>query len=80
MAFFNMDPQRAFIHEPPKYCRCVARQAYRDSQPAAIVYVWEASALGVSECPLRVGCVSSLMQEAAVRLLDAATVSNPPHC
>jgi len=29
---------------------------------------------------LRVGSVSSLMQEAAVRLLDAATVSNPPHC
>ena len=28
----------------------------------------------------RVGSVSSLMQEAAVRLLDAATVSNPPHC
>ena len=27
-----------------------------------------------------VGSVSSLMQEAAVRLLDAATVSNPPHC
>ena len=24
--------------------------------------------------------VSSLMLEAAVRLLDAATVSNPPHC
>jgi len=27
-----------------------------------------------------VGSVSSLMQKAAVRLLDAATVSNPPHC
>jgi hypothetical protein len=28
----------------------------------------------------RVGSVSSLMQEAAVQLLDPATVSNPPHC
>jgi hypothetical protein len=28
----------------------------------------------------RCGSVSSLMLEAAVRLLDAATVSNPPHC
>jgi putative NADH-flavin reductase len=27
-----------------------------------------------------VGSVSSLMQEAAVRLLDAASVSNPPQC
>jgi hypothetical protein len=33
-----------------------------------------------SEWPRRVGSVSSLMQEAAVRLLDAATVSNPRHC
>ncbi|MGF6808403.1 hypothetical protein OKW30_003529 [Paraburkholderia sp. Clong3] len=32
------------------------------------------------EGPMRVGNVSSLMQEAAVWLLDAAIVSNPPHC
>jgi hypothetical protein len=32
------------------------------------------------ELPKRAGSVSSLMQEAAVRLLDAATVSNPSHC
>jgi len=30
--------------------------------------------------PLWVGSVSSLMQKTAVRLLDAATVSDPPHC
>lgn len=40
MAFFNIDSQRAFIHEPPKYCRCAARQAYTDSQAAAIFYAW----------------------------------------
>jgi hypothetical protein len=28
----------------------------------------------------RVESVSSLMQEPAVSLLDAATVGNPPHC
>jgi hypothetical protein len=35
---------------------------------------------GTAERRFRVGSVSSLMQEAATRLLDAATVSNPPHC
>jgi len=39
-----------------------------------------ASAFEQAEWPLRVGSVSSLMHEAAVRLLDTATVSNPPHC
>jgi hypothetical protein len=29
---------------------------------------------------MRVGSVSSLMQEAAAGPFDAATVSNPPHC
>lgn len=29
---------------------------------------------------VRVESVNSLMQEAAVRVLDASTVSNPPHC
>jgi hypothetical protein len=28
----------------------------------------------------QVGTVSSLMQEAAVRLIDAANVGNAPHC
>jgi hypothetical protein len=32
-----------------------------------------------AERPERVGSVSSAMHQAAVRLLDAATVSNPPH-
>ncbi len=32
------------------------------------------------DCAVRVGSVSSLMQEAAVRQLDAATVGNPAHC
>ncbi len=32
------------------------------------------------EGPQWVGSVSSSMQEAAVRLLDAVTVSSPPHC
>lgn len=38
MVFFNIDSQRAFIHEPPKYCRCAARQAYTDSRMAAIFH------------------------------------------
>ena len=38
--------------------------------------------IGFGKCEglLRVGSVSSLIQEAAVQLLDAASVSNPPHC
>jgi len=36
------------------------------------------TAFGDGEGPLWVGSVSSLMQEAAVGLLDAAIVSNPP--
>jgi hypothetical protein len=32
------------------------------------------------EGPKRVGSVNSLMQKAAVRLLDAVTVTNPSHC
>jgi len=36
--------------------------------------------MGVSERLVRVGSVISLMQEAAIRQLDTATGSNPPHC
>jgi hypothetical protein len=38
------------------------------------------SVLENCEGPLWVGSVSSLMQEAAVRALNAVTVSNPAHC
>jgi len=34
----------------------------------------------MSDWPLRVGSVSSPLQEAAVRLLDAIYASNLPHC